>query len=94
MGTPYAARALATGSLKDPYFVYMVQKDIPMEYGTIALAFDMPGGGVQFLINWTRLEDSLKLPLGSIQKYPGGGIKWLVDHGYLKRLKNIEGMKP
>lgn len=65
-----------------------------MEYETIASAFDMPGGGVQFLINWNRLEDSLKLPLGSIQKYSGGGIKWLVDHGYLKRLINIGGMKP
>lgn len=28
-----------------------------MEYETIAPAFDMPGGGVQFLVNWTRLED-------------------------------------
>ena len=47
-GTPYTSRALAPDSLDKPYYVYRVLKPFPVEAGTIAPWFNMPGGGIQY----------------------------------------------
>lgn len=95
LGNPYAARALPPSSLNEPYYVYMVEKNIPMYYGKIAPAFDMPGGGVQYMIDFPTLARKHNIPTEAITKnYSGGAIKWLVDNGYLSRLTSIGGIKP
>lgn len=63
----------------------------------------MPGGGVQFLVNWDKLAAKHGIHASKIKeqildyKSPisgnSGGISWLVDKGYLNRLTSVEGIK-
>jgi hypothetical protein len=97
-GTPYGQRALPPSSINDPYNVYEVLRELPTNAGTSARAFDQPGGGTQYQVDWVQLEADARLLPGSIANYKnianntGGPIAWLVDNGYLKRLTPIGGL--
>jgi hypothetical protein len=76
-------RALAPSSLNEPYYVYRIKKPLPVESGKIAPAFDQPGGGTQYVINWAEIA---KMEGISEKSIPKEKIKWLVDIGYLDRI--------
>jgi Tuberculosis necrotizing toxin len=85
-GTPYGQRSLPPSSVSEPYYAYEVVRNVPVYEGTAAPAFDQAGGGRQFEVNWTAIADANALPRDFYRSYPGGGISWLVDNGYLNRL--------
>ena len=49
-GTPFAERALPSGSFRSEYHQYEVVKPLPVESGTAKPWFDHPGGGTQFYL--------------------------------------------
>jgi RHS repeat-associated protein len=94
-GTPFEMRALAPSSLKEPYYVYRAKKPLPVESGRIAAAFDQPGGGTQYLLDWAKIAVDNGTTVNAIRSYPGGGIRWLVEvGGYLERLTPSGGIPP
>jgi len=48
LGTPYEARSLPYDRRTEPYFIYEVQKPLPVKACKTAAWFDEPGGGIQY----------------------------------------------
>ena len=69
-GISFEQRALAPGSKAENYYVYEVQKPLPVLQGEIAPAFGEVGGGIQILPDFPQRVN----------------IQWLLDNGYLKRV--------
>jgi hypothetical protein len=95
-GTPFAMRSLPPSSMGDDYHAYAVApgKTLPVFEGQAKPAFDQQGLGTQYQIDWKVIADTAKVPEAYIRDYPGGGIKWLVDNGYLVRLTPANGIPP
>ncbi len=69
-GIPSEQRALAPGSLAEPYNVYEVMRPMPVIQGKIAPAFGQPGGGVQILPNFSERVN----------------VDWLLHNGYIRKV--------
>jgi hypothetical protein len=82
--TPYPQRSLPPQNLDvfDPaqpcnYYRYQVIKPFDVEAGPIAPAFGQPGSGLQFQLVGSLLPEAPETV----------DVKWLLDHGYLERVK-------
>ena len=82
--TPHEQRALPPDTA-DPdylYVVYRVERPIPVFEGRIAGAFDQPGGGIQYLIDWDKLAVQNNVHPDFVRN-DQQKIQFLLDRGYL-----------
>ncbi|HLO96516.1 MAG TPA: glycohydrolase toxin TNT-related protein, partial [Burkholderiaceae bacterium] len=98
-GTPFEMRALPPSSVSDIYNVYKIKKPLPVEAGKIAPAFDQPGGGTQYLLDWAKIAADNGTTIDIIRSYSSptgkGGIAWLAEvGGYFERLTPPGGIPP
>ncbi len=87
-GTPFEERSLPPDTDRNDLHEYQILKSLPVFQGTVVAWFGFKGGAVQYQVDWNQIAESEGVSIHFITSYRGGQINWLVENGWLMRLRS------